>query len=114
MEQVLSLTSLPADRYVNFSLDQTHCAGSTFTVRVENLSDDPSSAFRMLCTDNAHYYLDSVSDYRLDGKEQNSRLLCQMYYIQSYSFYKAIVGISWLLLLGIALSVIILRLPDRQ
>lgn len=68
----------------------------------------------MLCTDNAHYYLDSVSDYRLDGKEQNSRLLCQMYYIQSYSFYKGIVGISWLLLLGIALSVIILRLPDRQ
>ena len=41
MEQVLSLTSLPADRYVNFCLDQTHCAGSTFTVRVENLSDDP-------------------------------------------------------------------------
>ena len=114
MEQVLSLTSLPADRYVNFCLDQTHCAGSTFTVRVENLSDDPSSTFRMLCTDNAHYYLDSVSDYRLDGKEQNSRLLCQMYYIQSYSFYKGIVGISWLLLLGIALSVIILRLPDRQ
>ena len=35
MEQVLSLTSLPADRYVNFCLDQTHCAGSTFTVRVE-------------------------------------------------------------------------------
>lgn len=61
MEQVLSLTSLPADRYVNFCLDQTHCAGSTFTVRVENLSDDPSSTFRMLCTDNAHYYLDSVS-----------------------------------------------------
>lgn len=114
MEQVLNLTSLPADRYVNFCLDQTHCAGSTFTVRVENLSDDPSSAFRMLCTDNAHYYLESVSDYRLDGKEQNSRLLCQMYYIQSYSFYKGIVGISWLLLLGIALSVIILRLPDRQ
>ena len=45
MEQVLSLTSLPADRYVNFCLDQTHCAGSTFTVRVENLSDDPSSTF---------------------------------------------------------------------
>lgn len=30
MEQVLSLTSLPVNRYVNFCLNQTHCAGSTF------------------------------------------------------------------------------------
>ena len=114
MEQVLSLTSLPVNRYVNFCLNQTHCAGSTFTVRIENMSSDPSSAFGMLCTDNAHYYLDNVSNYRLDGEEQNSRLLCQMYYIHSYSFYKAIVGVSWLLLLGVALNVIILRLSNRQ
>lgn len=113
-KQPLRLTSLPNGSYLNFYLGQTNCAGSTFTIHIENESEDPSSAFCLLSTDNEQYYLDTVSDYRYDDQLQNTRLLCQMYYCSSYSYYKAFAMISWLLLAGIALTGIVLRLPDRQ
>lgn len=113
-EQTLHLTSLPNGQYIHFYLDQADCSGSTFTIRVENVSEDLTSGFSMLCTDNAHFYLDNVSDYRQNGIEHNARLLCQMYYIRSYAFYKAIVGIFWLLLLGTALTAMLSRLTNRQ
>ena len=113
-DQVLSLTSLPNGSYLNFSVHQTHCSGSTFTVRIENLSEEPSSAFSMLYTEDARRYLNNVSNYRLDGTVQNGRLLCQMYYVRSYSYYKACVMAVWILLFGIAVTGIVLRLPNRQ
>lgn len=112
--ELLNLTALPNGRYLNFYLGQSDCAGSTFTIHIENMSDDPSSAFSLLSTDDEFYYLDKVSDYRYDGQVQNGRLLCQMYYTSSYSFYKAFAMVSWLILAGIGLTGIVLRLTDRQ
>lgn len=112
--ELLNLTALPNGRYLNFYLGQSNCAGSTFTIHIENMSDDPSSAFSLLSTDDEFYYLDKVSDYRYDGQMQNGRLLCQMYYTSSYSCYKAFAMISWLLLAGIFLTGMVLRLSDRQ
>lgn len=112
--ELLNLTALPNGRYLSFYLGQSDCAGSMFTIHVENMTEDPSSAFSLLSTDDEFYYLDTVGDYRYNGQVQNGCLLCQMYYTSSYSCYKALAMISWLLLAGICLTGIILRLSDRQ
>lgn len=113
-DQPLTLTSLPNGSYLNFFLGQSDCAGSTFTIRIENRSEDISSAFSLLSTDNEHYYLNTVSNYRHGDQVQNGCLLCQMYYISSYSYYNAFSMVSWLLLVGISITGIILKLPHRQ
>lgn len=113
-DQLLNLTSLPNGSYLNFCLGQTDCNGATFTIRIENVSEDSSSAFYLLCTDNEHFYLPQVSNYRRNSQVENSRLLCQMYYTESYSYYKACVMASWLLLIGLILTGLIQRLPNGQ
>ena len=102
MEQALQVRSCPNNSFLTFYTGIDNCAGDSFTLRIENISDcsapPDQMAFSLMATDKTYLYLDNTEDYLFNGTSQNARILCRFTYRTGYAYYQALTYAFWVFL----------------
>lgn len=102
MEQTLQVRSCPSGSFLTFYTDVDDCAGDTFTLKIENISDisapSDNTAFSLMATDKTHLYLDNTEDYLFNNASQNARIFCRFTYRTGYAYYQALTYAFWVFL----------------
>lgn len=110
VEQGLSIWYCPDSSFCTLLTNLQDCQGETITIRVENTSPASDNAsFSLLATDKNYLYLDNTDNYRLNGEEQNARLLFTSSYRTDYSCYNALTYSFWIFLAALIASSLISR-----
>lgn len=116
-EQPLGVRFCPNKSFLTVSTGVNNCAGDTFTLKIENISDGsaPSDnmSFSLMATDKTYLYLNNMDDYRFNDLSQKARMLCRFTYQTGYSYYQALTYAFWVFLAALIATKLFFKVSYR-
>lgn len=108
IEQPLAVKSCPNVSFLTLYTNVSDCKGDTFTIRVENISEnDDNTSFSLMATDKEYLYLDNTSNYQFDDQPETARIFCRFTYQTGWTYYPALTYAFWVFLVSLIVTGIV-------
>ncbi len=104
LEQPLAVKGTQNQTFLYLNVPIKNCLGDKITLEVENASPSSSDTFSLLTAEPLSVRPSNLDNYSFNEKEQDTCLLFRLTYCTGYTYYKALSGAFFALIITLAAS----------